>query len=225
MSNTTKLYLLHHALDPRALECQSAVVAVETDPAGRVYAVLGESVFHPQGGGQRCDTGSLGAAAVVDVRLDRESGRILHFLSGPAPAAGDIAYLSVDVERRCLHAALHTAGHLLAAVAARVIPGFVPHAGHHFPNEARVTGACVAAPDPQTALAAIQTGLDQAVLEAWAVSSALAGGRREIAVGAGPAEGCGGTHLADCGALADLRVLKLTQAKGELRIRYSVLGV
>ncbi|HHI68561.1 MAG TPA: hypothetical protein ENJ97_04460 [Planctomycetes bacterium] len=81
---------------------------------GRPWAVLEDTLFYPEGGGQPSDRGKLGEASVE--RVEKREGRILHFLDRPVEK-GPVRCL-LDWERRWDHMQQHTAQHLLTALAA-----------------------------------------------------------------------------------------------------------
>ena len=80
--------------------------------------VLDRSAFHPGGGGQPSDRGTLGVgpvhAAVVDVR--REGRGILHVLDIAIPDTVRDLHGELDWERRYAHMRYHTALHVLSGV-------------------------------------------------------------------------------------------------------------
>ena len=80
---------------------------------GRPFAVLEDTVFYPEGGGQPADRGLLGRADVVDVQ--KTSDEIRHYLSHAAEQ-GPVR-LELDWQRRRDHMQQHTAQHVLTAVA------------------------------------------------------------------------------------------------------------
>jgi Ser-tRNA(Ala) deacylase AlaX len=84
------------------------------EEGGRPFVVLADTLCYPEGGGQPADRGTLGAAAVVDVR--RRGGAVRHYLDRPL-APGPVR-LELDWERRFDHMQHHTGQHLLTAVAA-----------------------------------------------------------------------------------------------------------
>jgi alanyl-tRNA synthetase len=90
------------------------------DDRGRPWAVLGDTVFYPEGGGQPPDHGFLNEIAVNDVQKagasgGKSGGQIRHYLA--ASVAPGPARLQLDWERRFDHMQQHTGQHLLSAVA------------------------------------------------------------------------------------------------------------
>ncbi|HSN56827.1 MAG TPA: hypothetical protein VLT32_19310, partial [Candidatus Sulfomarinibacteraceae bacterium] len=100
--------------DPFLAELDTEVVAVGEE-GGRPYAVLADTVFYPEGGGQPADHGRLGDVAVLDVQAI--GGEIRHFVDA-AVSPGPV-HLELDWPRRFDHMQQHTAQHLLTAVALR----------------------------------------------------------------------------------------------------------
>jgi Ser-tRNA(Ala) deacylase AlaX len=99
--------------EPYLTELSVRVVGTGVED-GRPWAVLDDTVFYPEGGGQPSDRGRLGDVDVLDVRsID---GEIRHVLAAPLPEGPTVARL--DWQRRFDHMQQHTGQHLLTAVAA-----------------------------------------------------------------------------------------------------------
>lgn len=79
----------------------------------RPFAVLEDTIFYPEGGGQPSDRGWLGSIPVLDVQ--KREGEIRHYLASPAPI-GPLR-LRLDWPRRFDHMQQHTGQHLLTALA------------------------------------------------------------------------------------------------------------
>jgi len=95
-------------------ELETEVVAVGEED-GRPYAVLADTLFYPEGGGQPADHGRLGDLKVLDVQ--KRGQEIRHFLS-KSVTEGPVR-LELDWPRRWDHMQQHTGQHVLTAVALR----------------------------------------------------------------------------------------------------------
>jgi alanyl-tRNA synthetase len=82
---------------------------------GHPFAILTDTVFYPEGGGQPADHGRLDGVTVVDVH--KVDGEIRHFLSETV-VVGTVR-LQLDWPRRWDHMQQHTGQHTLTAVALR----------------------------------------------------------------------------------------------------------
>lgn len=78
------------------------------------HVALDRTAFYPTGGGQPHDTGTLGAARVVDVRKDGDE--VWHTVEGEAPSVGAQVEGEIDWERRHALMRTHTALHVLCGV-------------------------------------------------------------------------------------------------------------
>lgn len=121
--------------------------------------VTEKTIFHPQGGGQPSDVGTMtGRAAaggggsprqfdVQAVRMDAvHDGQVLHFGrfsaadEGQVFEAGQEVEQAIDVDKRVLYSRLHTAGHVLGAAVRHLcvheVEGFDELKASHFPDSA-----------------------------------------------------------------------------------------
>lgn len=113
--------------------------------------VTEQTIFHPQGGGQPSDVGTITdqsgtSFAVESVRMDAvRDGQVLHFGrfnsgSGASFKEGDTVTQAIDTEKRLLYSRLHTAGHVLGAAVRHLlekeIDGFDELKASHFPDSA-----------------------------------------------------------------------------------------
>ena len=79
---------------------------------GEGYVVLDRTAFYPEGGGQPTDTGTLNGVRVKEVR--KKDGEVRHYVETPLDGA---VHGVLDWERRYAHMRMHTAEHLLLAIA------------------------------------------------------------------------------------------------------------
>src|SRR5579859_4093506 len=103
---TDRVYLR----DPYVTAFRARVVELR-EVEGKPAAVLDQSAFYPEGGGQPGDRGTLGAAKVLDTQ--ERDGEVLHLLDRPL-ALGEVD-AQVDWQRRFDHMQQHHGQHLLSA--------------------------------------------------------------------------------------------------------------
>lgn len=91
---------------------------------GEDHVVLQETAFYPTGGGQEHDTGVLryldraGEPQEVRVtRVQKKGPEVLHFLEAPLPQEVHEVTGEVDWDRRFAHMRMHTAQHVVTALA------------------------------------------------------------------------------------------------------------
>ncbi|KAB8234424.1 putative alanine--tRNA ligase [Aspergillus alliaceus] len=110
-----------------------------------------ETIFHPQGGGQPSDTGTITSTTsaatftVSSVRMDvLDDGQVLHLGRFSTPTVpftpGESVTQTIDAQKRLLYSRLHTAGHVLGAAVRHLledeIEGFDELKASHFPDSA-----------------------------------------------------------------------------------------
>lgn len=197
-------------------QSQVEVLSCEADGKGSYQVRLSATPFHPQGGGQPSDVGSINQVAVTHVAL--QDGEIVHTCA-EAIALGQ-AQACVDVEKRQLYSRLHSAGHLIGHVLQQ--KGWQPVKAQHWVDDAKVQFV----PLEQT-----QT-IELPELEKWCnehVSAGLittvkqnANGFREVSFGEFPAFPCGGTHVSNLAEIEQIQIEKVQLKKGKLTVNYTV---
>lgn len=211
---TTKQYLASSALAET-----SVITEIGTDE-GKPYVRVGETLFHPQGGGQKADRGTIGGASVIQVV--HTDGDVNHYVDSIADLrVGMSVEMTIDPEWRQINAKSHTAGHLIAAVGDTLVSGLKAIGGHHWQGESRVefTGALTQSPDEF--LANLSKAVKQAVKDNLAVN--VVGdpfASRQIQIGSFPAVPCGGTHLDSLSLLSDLELTKVKVKGDKVRVSY-----
>ncbi|CAD6452950.1 6ec41e21-a6af-4115-b6d4-0ca634dd5495 [Sclerotinia trifoliorum] len=114
------------------------------------YAITTKStIFHPQGGGQPSDEGTMENEEGVEftvqvVRMGATiDGEVLHFgtFSTPTPfKPSQQITQKIDQEKRLLYSRYHTAGHVLGAAVRHLVSSSVPNfdetKASHFPSSA-----------------------------------------------------------------------------------------
>lgn len=118
--------------------------------------VTEQTIFHPQGGGQPSDVGSMqsgsgsgsGSGATFNVSAVRMSvaaeGEVLHFGRFENPSApfqpGETVTQAIDSDKRLLYSRYHTAGHVLGSAVRHLLEDKVENfdelKASHFPDSA-----------------------------------------------------------------------------------------
>jgi Ser-tRNA(Ala) deacylase AlaX len=205
------LRLFFHSDDLKA-----NVEVLDCTPQEHEFAVvLRATLFHPQGGGQPCDTGWIGESQVL--RVVQEPDRIIHFVD--RPVALGMTCIRIDEQRRNFNTRMHSAGHLIGHFVQAL--GWMPIKAHHWPDEGRVQfkpGDGAQEVDAET----VQHGVAQWIEHDLPRLTSLREGAREIGFGELPAYGCGGTHVRSLKDLGTVTIASLSQKKGTLSVHYSV---
>jgi alanyl-tRNA synthetase len=107
MFMTTKLYYE----DSELKQAHIQIVGSGKDEKG-VYAILDQTCFYPEGGGQPADIGRIGGVQVLDVQT--VGGEIRHYTDALLPEESFSA--QIDWARRWDHMQQHAGQHVLSAV-------------------------------------------------------------------------------------------------------------
>eukprot|EP00611_Tribonema_gayanum_P032359 TRINITY_DN9626_c0_g1_i1.p1 TRINITY_DN9626_c0_g1~~TRINITY_DN9626_c0_g1_i1.p1 ORF type:complete len:224 (-),score=37.50 TRINITY_DN9626_c0_g1_i1:472-1143(-) len=222
MASTERLYLqdtYSHACSARVVEVRDGAV------------VLDRTVFHPQGGGQPTDRGTLklhNEVAFVVANVKADGDVILHFgqhgEGDKKLQTGDEVEASIDLQRRLQLARLHSAGHALdAAVRNAGFAALTPTKGYHFEDGPYVEYEGALSVDDRATLVD-KLNAELALLIEAAIETAVSqseAGLRVVSVG-GCACPCGGTHVRSTAELRGLRVTKAKAKSGRLRVSYTI---
>lgn len=196
---------------------------------------LNETIFHPKGGGQPFDEGTIDGIRVAYVHkevLDKsrmDQFEILHCFDEHLQLnfkEGDEVELKVDALKRKLHSKLHTAGHIVAEAVRKNFPELEGYHGNHYPNDCYVKFKML---EPtknyekeeikQKALAQIQLWIENDL----PISSNTATGTRSIKITQDWAA-CGGTHvdsLKDIGSV-EISDVSINKKEGIVTVKYNV---
>ncbi len=197
---------------------------------GEAWIAIEDCLFHPQGGGQPADRGWLDGIEVSPLR-DAESGLIV--VKAPEGAglaalvAGQHVQARIDIEARKLHAALHTAGHLIEA--AGRAQGWILAGNIHFPNQARIEftdesgDSRLAEPEGrERATADLREFVEKAIAADLPVTAEMdEAGRRTVSIDDVHSAACGGTHVKSLGDLSEVELPPLKVKKGRIKVSYS----
>jgi alanyl-tRNA synthetase len=200
---------------------------VETAHEGRrVY--LDRTAFYPTSGGQPFDTGTLGAANVVDV-IDEED-RVAHLLD-KAISPGEITG-QIDWARRFDHMQQHSGQHLLSAVLENLFK--ISTVSFHLGSE--VSTIDIVAPALTTIqIDQLEDRCAEIVREARPVTitfedatadlglrkeSQRSGSLRVVAIDRIDRSACGGTHVRTTAEIGPIFVRKTEKIRGNTRLEF-----
>ncbi len=200
--------------EARVLSCRPS----ETG-AGAFELVLDRTLFHPKGGGQPADAGTIAGVPVTGVFFG-PGGEAVHTTA--APVEPGRVHLSVDAAVRMRHARWHSAAHLMAEIVQRE-GVWKAVRGNHRPGEGFVVfhpaGESREKPDPKRIESAMARVVEAALPRRQTMD---AQGRRFVGWEGFPMEACGGTHVASSAEIGHFRVRKVKLSKDELRVSYEV---
>jgi Ser-tRNA(Ala) deacylase AlaX len=237
--------------DTYRFTCEATVLAIEApaDEKSGWAVVLDSTCFHPQGGGQPSDSGSIGEAFTVLMVKKDPAGVVRHSgPSEPAFAVGAKVKCVVDGPSRLKNARVHSAGHLIDVAmtkAGMADKGLKPTKGYHFtPGSYVEYEGKLDAAERESLVPALQAQMDQLIaqrittkvmdIDAQALDTvcplnALPADRslwgtgwvRVVCVG-GLGCPCGGTNVRDTQELGKVKV-EGVKVKGKVtRISYSL---
>ena len=232
---------LNYLFDTYIFESLAKVAEVGENEIGK-YLILDETIFYPQGGGQKSDSGritsSQGTFIVSVVRMD-QNGQVFHYgeFENGSFVIGESVDLKVDGEGRKLLARLHSAGHLLdCAVTKLQIPGLKPTKGFHFPEGSYVEYEGNLE-NPMEYVSQVEKVLNELVEQdlkvkikeiteeevkkcgIWVPEGKSA---RTVSFEGFSSCGCGGTHVKSSVEIGKVKIRKMVNKKGSLRISYKL---
>jgi Ser-tRNA(Ala) deacylase AlaX len=185
--------------------------------------VLADNIFHPAGGGQPDDQGNVNGHRVTAVARDEDGSVGVIIEATDAFSVGEAVVASIDPDLRKLHAALHTAGHLIDSIL-RQQEYLVHRASNHRPGQARVEYTISREPH-SAAIEELRAELPDAVRELIARSVPVAAGSspegtRIVSIGDLHSDPCGGTHVAQTGEISGFELRSLKKKSGLLKAGY-----
>lgn len=207
---TEKLYYTSAdlQLDTEVLSCTP-----ETD--GRFRVELSSTLFHPQGGGQPSDRGSIGGANMLQAIHD--GTEVIHF-TDTAVEVGPV-HIQINGALRRHHTRYHSAGHLIAYAGEKY--GWYGYKGNHRPGEGRI----VFRPSGLTSAVTSEdfaAGVAVLVAQNLVLRNSVKDGKRMVTWGDLPVYACGGTHVLSTGEVGQIVITRVKEKKGELSVQYEL---
>lgn len=191
---------------------QANVMQCIPDGEGGFLIELDATLFHPQGGGQPSDGGTIGGVPIQRVFTNGET--VWHRTATPV-APGPVT-LCVDGELRHVHARWHSAGHLIGTAGEAF--GWQPVKAHHWPGEGRITFSGSGSITAELLTGKISAWIDENLPRHIDFYE----GKRQVRFGELPAYGCGGTHVCSLRDIGQITLTGVKMKKGQLVVSYTV---
>ena len=205
-------------------------------------AVLDQTFFYPEGGGQEADHGTVAGYPVTDVQ--RVGASVVHFVRGdPTRFVGKNVRAEIDWERRLALTRHHSATHIVLGAARRVLGNHVWQTGTHKAQDfARLdithfdalTEAEVAKIEELANDRVLRNGLVRQKMmprdlaertygfRLYQGGSVPGGELRVIDIPDWDAEACGGTHVSNAADVGFIKILRTTRIQdGVVRLEYA----
>ena len=206
----------------------SATVVSCTEQKDVWLAVLDDTAFYPEGGGQEADHGTINGIEVFDVH--RKDGKIVHYMKGPVEAGMDVE-CRIDWGRRFDHMQNHTGEHIVSGLIHREF-GY-DNVGFHMGKE--IIQIDFNGPLTWEDLMGIEQKANQIVMNDVPVhiwcpdqeeldqidfrsKKELNGTVRLVEVAEADLCACCGTHVASTGEIGLIKILSVAKYKNGVRV-------
>lgn len=227
MSKTVSLYYE----DPYQKECTARILEKRRTENG-FEVILDQTCFYPEGGGQPGDRGTLGDAAVVDTRKDKD-GTIIH-LTDRDPGEGPVNAI-LDWEHRFEYMQQHTGQHVLSGALYR--QGYNTVSVHQGSDYTTIEVDSSEIPEEQLiaveeeANGVIRANLpvrdfevDESEIERYDLRRApkVTGMVRLVEIEGWDLVACGGVHTATAGEIGIVHLVKQEKIRGNSRLYWKI---
>lgn len=213
-------------LDTYQASITATVLSSGKDDDG-VYFIPDKTVFHPQGGGQPSDSGTVkfGEHSFNVIKLAEDGEAIKHYVDGELHSLmPKEAILTINLANRKLYARIHSAGHLLSDVVNQKFPELTGYRGNHFPGgKSFVVFKGTPHPDKQVFKEAVLPALTELIKKNGDVTTHNSKGDRQVQMPGFKALSCGGTHVLTTGEILEITIRSIKKDKGDLKVGYNVI--
>ncbi len=218
--------------DPYIQTFTTTLINQSQDESRKWYAILQQTAFYPEGGGQPYDTGTLNDNKVIEVQ--EINGEIRHYLEHPLPETTKDVKGNINWERRYDHMQQHAGQHLLSAAFEELFS--YKTKSFHLGKEVSTIDLDINEITEQEVLEA-ETLVNRIILEnrkietKWVTQEELSDYplRKELSVSENirlviipefDYNGCGGTHPHSTSGVASLKILSLEKQKNMIRVSF-----
>lgn len=230
--------------------CVAKILSITNIEDDKTDIVLDKTCFYPRGGGQDWDMGKICSTNaefyIEEVRLD-EDGSVHHIgklISGNLKI-GDAINGTVDAQRRSVNTRLHSGGHVIDMAIDSLGLDWVATKGQHYPHLSAVEYNGRWDPEKSDTLRyeielraneIIHTGTDNKlvfmpVAEMHKICRHVPENipknkpGRVVVYGDNFGIPCGGTHVKNLSQIGTIKVPKIKEKKGVIRVNYEVEGL
>ncbi len=235
-------------LRAKITSCGKGVVAHSGPAKNKEYfwIRLDETIFHPHGGGQLSDKGTINGHPVAYVHKEHLEGRpfneieVQHcFTEEVYFEEGQEVDLAVEEETRIENSKWHTAAHVVDYFIVRAFPQLKGHSGQCYPKDAfmkfdKNMGDVIEdgarkinrlakeeCPTEEQVKTAVREGLPE--LANIQLDVVYVDGIRKLKIGEHPIN-CGGTHVHQLIDVGNLEIVTVRyEREGTLRVRYNLV--
>lgn len=225
---TKKLYY-----DSAYLTEWQTTISNVVETANGVFLELEETAFYPEGGGQPCDSGTIGEMNVLDVAIEGET--ILHKVDNSSLAAlGMTVTCRLNWDRRFDHMQQHSGQHLLSAVCLQKLeaPTLSFHLGEDYATIDieldELSGEKLDMLEQEVnrhiylnhAISSYFVTAEEAARLPLVKQPKVTSGIRIVETKDVEYNACGGTHVSSTGEIGMIKLLKSERQKGNIRIYF-----
>jgi len=220
-------------LEDSARESVETEITSSGESDGVPFVVLRETVFHPEGGGQPADHGTINGVTVTEVRVVGDDVR--HSLASPLEPGSALA--AIDAARRFDFRQQHSAQHLLTALLAdrHGLPTTSFHLGESYvaievdgpvPDRTMLAGFEAEANREIRADRPVRTRwvkpeeVDALGVRTRGLPADQRGDVRLVSIEGLDLNTCGGTHVSHLAELQAVHLIDAQAARGGARIRF-----
>ncbi|ORM71512.1 hypothetical protein [Pantoea rwandensis] len=197
------------------LEMDTLVINCTPQEDGRFNVILTATLFHPQGGGQPSDKGTIGGVNMI--QAVQEGDNVIHITD--AAVEEGVVHISVDADLRLIHTRYHSAGHLIGVAGEKY--GWQGNKGNHRPGEGRIVFDAIALTMPVTAENFAAAAAEMVARDLELILNDE-DGKRMVTWGELKPYACGGTHVKKTSGIGEIRIVKVKEKKGQLSVQYEL---
>ena len=204
-------------------ELQTEATCLKCIQVGDVYhVVLDKTIFHPKGGGQKADAGTINdVIQVSEVLANRDSREILHLVTSPITEGTKVS-LRVDPTVRRLNSQWHSAGHLLALIVANLYQVDLSQMkAHQYPDEGYVEFPSDLSKGDIDTEKLVQ-GCLKAINDSLTITYSQTEHGRFVEIDSLGSIPCGGTHVENTSEIGNLGIRKVKKKGGNIKISYFI---